>query len=473
MKIENIRLGLATNSSSSHSLIFNLDSPSRDWEDAKFGWNEFCCNCEPSKRMYLAAVLLHSLEKQVGLDIGRIVVKAWLGVDIPEDEDDGGYFYGIDHQSLMMLPVNQKREVDKEFFDALVAEYMDPKLAIVGGNDNEPYRIFTEGRKPHLIETGDYAGNNVCRKDPNTGHWVLFNRQNGTKIRLHFDNDAPAYTKAFAPELIDIKITDYCDLKCSYCYQDSTDDGKHAEEDFLRGLVSACNNMGVFEVALGGGEPTLHPRFPEILRDFRSDGVIPNFTTRSYKWLHDEKTREAVRKYAGKFAISVTQPREMERAHHFADELELASPKRDYETRDWSCRMGFQYVMGTTDLKAFRKLLEALPYGMELTLLGYKDVGRGADWKPYDYTEWLDAVRCAKGKHCGSIGIDTSLATQFRDEVLELVDERLVTFEEGKFSMYVDAVKQVAAPSSYCDESKHIDVSGKYGKDWLKLFARF
>ena len=407
----------------------------------------------------------------MGLEIGRVVVKAWLGVEIPKDKYGGEDFYGIDHQSLMTLPVNQEKRVDKEFFDALVAEYMNPKLAIVGGSDNGPYEIFTEGRKPHLIETDDHDGNNVCRKDPNTGHWALFSRRNGTKIRIHFDDDAPAYTKAFAPELIDIKITDYCDLKCSYCYQDSNDEGKHADEDFLQSLVWACKEMGVFEVALGGGEPTLHPQFPKILRNFRKRGIVPNFTTRSYKWLHDEKIREAVRKYAGKFAVSVTQPYEMERAFHFADELGLASPDRDYDARDWSCRMGFQYVMGTTDLKQFRELLKTLPDHMELTLLGYKNVGRGTGWKPYDYTKWLDVVRCAQNKHCGTIGIDTSLATQFRDEILELVDERLVTFEEGKFSMYVDAVKQVAAPSSYCDESEYVNV--KRGEDWEKLFAQF
>lgn len=470
MKIENIRLGLATNSSSSHSIIFNLKAPSEDWEDAEFGWNEFCCNCKDSKKMYLAAVLLHNLTDQVGLDIGRIVVKAWLGIDVPMSED-GDYFYGIDHQSLMTLPVDSSGKVDKELFNDLVKAYMDPKIAIVGGNDNEEYTKFVSGRESHILPTDDYKGTHVCRKDPSSGHWVLFNRSNGTKIRLHFDDDAPEYTKAFAPELVDVKITDFCNNKptCVYCYQDSHEQGKHADKETMYDIAYRLGKMGVFEVALGGGEPTAHPRFAEILRDFRYYGIVPNFTTRSHKWLHDDKIREAVKKYAGKFAVSITYAKDMVRAYHIADELEMANAHYNHDLSRYGCRMGFQYVMGSSNLDYFKDILEELPWNAELTLLGYKDAGRGSKWKPYDYSEWLDILKSIDIS--GSVGIDTSLATEFKDEVLQLVDERLVTFEEGKFSMYIDAVKKRAAPSSYCDESEYVDLVGK--NDWQEVFAKF
>ena len=282
MKIENIRLGLATNSSSTHSIIFNLDARSRDWEDCEFGWDEFCCNCEDSKRMYLSAVLYHNLHESVGNDIARAVVESWVETELKELES-GDWFYGIDHQSLMTLPVNaQTGQPDKEFFKELLAYYLDPKLAIVGGNDNDGPKIFTKGRENHLVETDGHDKTHVCRKDPNTGHWVLFNRYNGTKIRMHFDKNAPDYAKAFAPELVDIKITDYCPIGCAYCYQDSTKEGGHGDWKFIESLAYSLKDMGVFEVALGGGEPTMHPDFVKILKKFRGYGIVPNFTTRSH-----------------------------------------------------------------------------------------------------------------------------------------------------------------------------------------------
>lgn len=471
MKIENIRLGLATNSSSTHSIIFNLDARSRDWEDCEFGWDEFCCNCEDSKRMYLSAVLYHNLHESVGNDIARAVVESWVETELKELES-GDWFYGIDHQSLMTLPVNaQTGQPDKEFFKELLAYYLDPKLAIVGGNDNDGPKIFTKGREDHLVETDGHDKTHVCRKDPNTGHWVLFNRYNGTKIRMHFDKDAPDYAKAFAPELVDIKITDYCPIGCAYCYQDSTKEGVHGDWKFIESLAYSLKDMGVFEVALGGGEPTMHPDFVKILKKFRGYGIVPNFTTRSHKWLKDDKVREAVKKYAGKFAVSVSRVYDMERAWHLADEFAMSKSEYNYDERRHQCRMGFQYVMGSTKQDEFRDLIRAIPYGCEMTLLGYKEVGRGSTYKPYKYGGWLQVVKDV-GEH-KSIGIDTSLANQHKDAILEAVDKRLVTFEEGKFSMYVDAVTQRAAPSSYCSEDEYIDVKSTYGRHWQKLFERF
>lgn len=475
MKIENIRMGLATNSSSMHSIIFNLDAPSRDWQNAEFGWDEFCCNCDSAKKMYLAATLYQNM-RNIGEDIARAVIESWVKTELVET-DEGGFFYGIDHQSLMTLPFNaQTEQPDKRFFQELMAYYMNPELAIVGGNDNiEEDHVFDfQGeRHRHLIETDEHSGMQICRKDPNTGHWVLFNRHNGTKIRMHFDKNAPAYTKAFAPELVDVKITDFCPFDCSYCYQDSTKEGVHGDTEYIERLADALKEMGTFEVALGGGEPTMHPDFVKILKQFRKCGIVPNFTTRSGKWLKDETIREAVRNYAGKFAVSINSVHDMERAWHLTDEYGMANGDFDYDKGRHQCRIGFQYVMGSTKLDELSKILRAIPYGCEMTLLGYKDVGRGAYYKPHKYDGWLKVVQDSTKHTCSRIGIDTALANQYKDAVLEAVDERLVTFKEGNFSMYVDAVTRRAAASSYCSEDEFVDASKTYGKAWLELFEKF
>ncbi|MHA1796119.1 MAG: radical SAM protein [Promethearchaeota archaeon] len=458
MKIENIRLGLATNSSSSHSIIFNLNAHSQDWENAEFGWNEFCCNCKDSKRMYLASVLYQNLQNQVGDDIARAVVESWAKTQLVSSDD----YYGIDHQSLIDLPVNAQTGLpDKIFFKELMNAYLDPKLAIVGGNDNDDYVRFMDDRQDHLIPT-DTGRTHICRQDVNTGHWALFNKNNGTKIRFHFDKNVPDYKKAFAPELIDCKIINYCPIGCDFCYQDSTPDGVHGNYNYIKSLIYYFAKMGVFEVAIGGGEPTMHPDFVDILKAFHDKGIVPNFTTRNYKWFSEEKIREAVKKYAGKFAVSVSNVQDVERSCKLANEFSVLKSFVGVQ-------MGFQYVMGSTTLDEFKDLIQAIPYHCEMTLLGYKEVGRGTTYKPFNYDGWLEIIQDSTKK----IGIDTSLALQYKEEILKSVNKQLVTFEEGKFSMYVDAVTQRAAPSSYCSEDQYVNMPNPHKINWEELFKKF
>lgn len=84
-----------------------------------------------------------------------------------------------------------------------------------------------------------------------------------------------------SPETIDIAITDHCAMGCTYCYMDSTAKKKHAPENLVEAVINAFD-VRPYQVALGGGEPVTHPRFPEILRAARGLGVVPNYTTSGY-----------------------------------------------------------------------------------------------------------------------------------------------------------------------------------------------
>ena len=78
------------------------------------------------------------------------------------------------------------------------------------------------------------------------------------------------------PEFYDVKITDYCEGNCSYCYMDSTCKGKH-HTDILGKIDSYFGKMSdnerPFQVAIGGGEPTTHPEFIECLAKFSDLGI--------------------------------------------------------------------------------------------------------------------------------------------------------------------------------------------------------
>lgn len=67
-----------------------------------------------------------------------------------------------------------------------------------------------------------------------------------------------------------IELTDQCNLNCPICYAESgTNTGEHRSfEDILKMLDAPVANEGAPDVVqLSGGEPTLHPRFFDILTE--------------------------------------------------------------------------------------------------------------------------------------------------------------------------------------------------------------
>lgn len=80
------------------------------------------------------------------------------------------------------------------------------------------------------------------------------------------------------PEFIDLKITDRCNLGCPNCYQDSTSRGRHAPMSLIDAVLDGLD-LAPYQIALGGGEPILHPQLPQILRKIRRHGTVPNYTT--------------------------------------------------------------------------------------------------------------------------------------------------------------------------------------------------
>ncbi|WP_408376205.1 radical SAM protein [Paraburkholderia sp. RL18-085-BIA-A] len=96
------------------------------------------------------------------------------------------------------------------------------------------------------------------RSGPDGVH--IFDRRTG--LNILFDEvsvDQPKW--ATAPRQVSVALTNLCDLNCSYCYAP-----KHraalATEKVLSWLEE-LDSEGCLGVGFGGGEPTLHPDFPE------------------------------------------------------------------------------------------------------------------------------------------------------------------------------------------------------------------
>jgi hypothetical protein len=451
MRILNVRLGLATNSSSTHSLIFlpkgaSAGEVSTDGPQ-EYGWDYFQLTTPETKLDYLAQSLFQQLKGEMGEEIARTVAREWSGSCPIVD----GY---VDHQSAYTFPRGwDGKGIDRDFFNDFKTFLLRDDIVVAGGNDND------EGELPVLstggvrkfetnnLPTESYSAPWVARKDGD--YWTLFNRHNGAKIRMTFKGEEfdVIPQRSTAPELVDIKITDYCPFACSYCYQDSTLEGKHASDGWLTALAYQLAGLNVFEVAIGGGEPTLHPKFVDILQAFRRCNIVPNFTTKNLGWLKGGEQTEEILKLAGAFAFSAEKAGAV---HELAALLE----RRGIDHRPYVSNyrpVTIQHVVGVSDEAEFQEVLLACrAHDFQITLLGYKMVGRGPEFGVKPSSKWLTIVKKVCEGGYLRVGIDTALADRHWDDLIAVgVPAVCMTRVEGQFSCYIDAVAQTINTSSY------------------------
>lgn len=224
INISNIRIGFATNSSSTHSICFrrsdqHMPSDSNINEVGNYGWESFVLSTAHEKFWYGVTIVHQTIRSMSNSEVAKFYTIGKFGdrlnADVLTSIVEG---YGIDHQSFWTLPTigsYGKFSIDQEYVEDFFEFLTSDRSVIGGGNDND-------GEDP--LE-GDYTSlplptetDNVDWKARKDGeHWVLFNRRNGHKTRFSFKDVDAEYTKSFAPELVDIKITNYCESACAFC----------------------------------------------------------------------------------------------------------------------------------------------------------------------------------------------------------------------------------------------------------------
>jgi len=426
-----------------------------------FGWENFIAASRESKRNYLTITLYDNLV-QLGYpdDIAKLVARSWC-TDVPEK----GY---IDHQSVYGLPIIVKEYEDnyeiinKDFFDDFSKYILQEDLAILGGNDNEDENdpvweipIASKGNIP--LPKGLYHKHDffIARKDGD--FWVLFNKKSGHKIRLSFITNQP-YEKSSLPELVDLKITNQCNYNCPWCYANSTPNGKHADNIQVLNILRALQILKVFEVSFGGGNIVSHPEINYRLHDANDFGLSTSITVRS---IEDLNQIHKISKLSG-IAISFNGVEDFE---------EIGDVQKSIDKTIW-----INVIMGSISRTTFGDILrDAEKNNLGLILLGYKSTGRGINFTPVDYSWWLEEVQKSKGYK--KIGIDTALAKEFEKELKNAgVDRRLYYTEEGKFSMFIDAVEGFVAKSSYDGEKFPINMRsypGDLAEQIKEIYGRF
>lgn len=249
------------------------------------------------------------------------------------------------------------------------------------------------------------------------------------------------------------------------CYQGSTKQGKHADWSHVNSVLEALSELDVFEVAFGGGEPTHYPHFEQAIRRAADLNIVPNFTTFGVDWLKNESLVKAVREHVSAVGVSVHSVKDLQKVARINKVL---NPGKSWEER--VIHVVPQHVVGSVDMSITAQVLEqSWQQGMDMLLLGYKQVGFGAQVVPHSM-DGLDTLLKLQmdlnnqphyGSKFRSLGVDTAFVQQFEPVLKELeIPHVLMTNTEGKFSMYVDCVDMQQGPSSYMPElMQPVDVS--------------
>lgn len=252
----------------------------------------------------------------------------------------------------------------------------------------------------------------------------------GTKVREELDaTQAPVL-----PEQMDFKLTDYCDAGCAWCHEKSTPKGVHGDVDRSLQLLKALP-AGV-EIAIGGGDPLSHPEFERFVRGARSLGLIPSVTVNGRHFEKHKPRLERLIEDGQLFGVGVSYHEEI--------------PRWDYE------HMVLHLIAGVNH----PSVLDAATRRMKVLVLGYKQFGRGKklfevrrDEVQKTLSAWYRELFAVAQAH--HLSFDNLAIEQLKPERLfkDAGDyQRQYMGPEGEFSMYVDAVTETFALSSYSSE---------------------
>lgn len=254
----------------------------------------------------------------------------------------------------------------------------------------------------------------------------------GTKVRTELDASLPPTL----PEQMDLKLTDWCDAGCAWCHEKSTPKGVHGDVDRALELLTVLP-AGV-EVAIGGGDPLSHPDFERFVRGVRAQGLIPSVTVNGRHFARHRPLLEQLTSEGQLFGVGIS----------FSKEHGL--PQWDYP------HMVLHLIAGVDH----PSVLDAAEQRMKVLLLGYKRFGRGAklfEVRTQEVQETLAAwyrelFVVAENHH---LSFDNLAIEQLKPERLFRDPDTYRSQymgPEGQFSMYVDAVTQTFALSSYSAE---------------------
>lgn len=261
------------------------------------------------------------------------------------------------------------------------------------------------------------------------GNYSVKLYDNGTKVRF---TKANTYESEF-PENIDIKITDYCDAGCPFCHEDSSVKGAHGDLllfDFYKSLRPGT------ELAIGGGNPLSHPQLNMFLHTMKKQGIVCNLTVNS-KHLNTDvihKLEQLIaQEYIYGIGVSVNE--------YNPEVIEFA---KNHEN------VVLHIING---IMPYRDIMNIASKDIKILILGYKQFRRGKEYMDALVTERMVILKDNLYQVMHSfhtVSFDNLAIEQLNPSRHMTADEwqQFYMGDDGKFTMYIDMVKQEFALNS-------------------------
>lgn len=296
----------------------------------------------------------------------------------------------------------------------------------------------------------DFFNNVVIKKYPDQHYYTLFNKRTGLFIRCEDEGyEEPFWTES-GPELLDISITNWCDKQCEFCYRDSSVTGTFMDLEEFDKLLKQASRLGVFQVAIGGGNPNQHPHFTTMLEMCRKKyGIVPSYTTNG-KGISDDIIK-ATQEYCGAVAVSAYYP---------YDELDQVINKLISN----NIKTNVHFLLTNKSIDTAIEWLKQIPQFLArinaLIFLNYKPVGSKANEvlianKNERLVEFLNLV--SKNQYPFKIGFDSCSISG----VVKYVNSERVFLEAceaGRFSAFISENSKMYPCSFMVNKIEGIDL---------------
>lgn len=255
--------------------------------------------------------------------------------------------------------------------------------------------------------------------------------EEGTKIIEWEDGSIPM---PIYPTSMDVKITNKCDLGCSFCHENSVPNGVHG--NLLAFLKLVKELPAGTELALGGGNPLEHPDLAEFLSECQQIGIIVNMTVNQehFKRNIDYLNLLIKSKRIHGLGISISESFDFSLLEHIENYSNIV----------------FHVIAGIQNISILDKIKES-PV-KKVLILGYKTVGRGVEFYDgnviHNLTEWILKLKTYIGKLTLAFDNLGLVQLNLKELVSQEVWDKHYMGGDGKFTMYVDLVKNQFAISS-------------------------
>ena len=276
----------------------------------------------------------------------------------------------------------------------------------------------------------------------------------GTRVR---ETEEDEFIPAFA-ENCDIKITDSCNMGCSFCHEGSTPQGKHGDilnPKFLKTFHPYQ------ELALGGGSVFEHPDFITFLENLKKQKVIANITVHQVHFMQNLELIKKLQKEKLIYGVgvSVSAPTE-----------ELIKALKSVPNT--VCHV----INGIWNEKVAEMMADR---SLKVLILGYKELRRGNEYiATHDEIvagnkKWLYNSLEKLIKRFKLISFDNLAIEQLQVRRL-LSDEEWESFyqgDDGTSTFYIDAINRKFAQSSTAPFEKRYDIGDLTMDEMFKIIT--